>query len=259
MNPSIIPSNVDIADPAAVAAVLDQEKPDIVINAAGKTGRPNIDWCEDHKEETMRTNVAGPLVLLEECGKRGIYWVHISSGCIYEGDNGGVGFTEEDAPNFSGSFYSRTKAWSEQMLKEFPILILRLRMPFDASTNERSLLMKLKKYKIVLDQENSITYLPDFLEAARVLMEKRKTGIYNVVNPGAISPFRIMELYREIVDPTHTFERLPLQKLSTVTKAGRSNCVLSTAKLEQEGIHMRPVEEAIREALLRLTKPVLAA
>jgi dTDP-4-dehydrorhamnose reductase len=26
-------------------------KPDHIINAAGITGRPNIDWCEDHKQE----------------------------------------------------------------------------------------------------------------------------------------------------------------------------------------------------------------
>ncbi|MDO8469092.1 MAG: sugar nucleotide-binding protein, partial [Candidatus Peribacter sp.] len=82
---------VDIADPAAVAEVLDREKPDVVINAAGKTGVPNVDWCEDHKLETMHANVLGPIVLAEQCGKRGIYWVHLSSGCIYEGQKGKKG------------------------------------------------------------------------------------------------------------------------------------------------------------------------
>jgi dTDP-4-dehydrorhamnose reductase len=42
--------------------VLDEVKPDVVINAAGKTGKPNVDWCEDHKEETLRSNDTGPLV-----------------------------------------------------------------------------------------------------------------------------------------------------------------------------------------------------
>ena len=82
-------STVDIADAGALGEVLEKEKPDIVINTAGKTGRPNIDWCEEHKVETLRSNVAGPLLLLEECAKRNIYWVHLSSGCVYEGDNNG--------------------------------------------------------------------------------------------------------------------------------------------------------------------------
>jgi 3,5-epimerase/4-reductase len=241
--------SVDIADSLAVAAVLDTDKPDVVINAAGKTGRPNVDWCEDHKEETLHANVTGPLVLLNECRARGIYWVHLSSGCIYSGDNGGKGFSEEDEPNFSGSFYSRTKFWSEQMLKEFPdVLILRIRMPFDDSTNDRSLLMKIRKFTKVNELQNSVTYLPDFLEVAKILINKRRSGIYNVVNPGSMSPYDIIELYKEIIDPSHHVERLSEAQLPSVSKAGRSNCILSTAKLEQEGIHVQSTAAAVRHA-----------
>ncbi len=255
--PEALAPRVDIADPEAVARVLDAQKPDIVINAAGRTGTPNVDWCEDHKMETLRSNVTGPLVLLEECGKRGIYWVHVSSGCIYQGDAGGQGFTEDDPPNFSGSFYARTKAWSEQMLKEFTapsegksgILILRLRMPFEGSDHPRNLLTKLRKYQRVLNVQNSLTFLPDFLEAAKALIERRRTGIYNVVNPGSISPYEIMVMYRQVVDPAHRVERLTLDDLPEVVKAGRSNCILSGAKLEGEGIALQPVKEAVRAAL----------
>lgn len=259
---AVMPSS-DIADPGAVARVLDHEKPDIVINAAGKTGVPNVDWCEEHKLETMHANVLGPLVLAEECGKRGIYWVHLSSGCIYEGDNGGRGFAETDEPNFTGSFYSRSKAACERAIREFSapgpdgqggILILRLRMPFDGSPHPKNLLTKLAKYTRVNDEENSITCLTDFLKATSKLIERRATGIYNMVNEGTISPYRIMEFYREIVDPGHSFERLPLPAQSQVTKVGRSNCILATAKLKGEGITMQPVEEAVRMSLMEFRK-----
>ncbi len=241
--------DADIADQQAVAETLDKERPDVVINTAGKTGRPNVDWCEDHKLETIRSNVTGPLILLEECMKRDIRLVHIGSGCIYEGDNDGKGWSEEDPPNYTGSFYSRTKLWSDQMLREFPVLNVRLRMPFDGSTNPRNLLMKLSKYARVLDEPNSLTYLPDFLDAVTALIEKGKTGTYNIINAGGISPFQIMELYQQIVDPAHTFERLTVDHLNEVVKAGRSNCLLSGAKLESEGIRMKTAEEALKEAL----------
>lgn len=240
---------IEIADRAAVIALLDAEKPDMVLNCAGKTGRPNVDWCETHKEETLRANVTGALILLEECLARGIYIVHMSSGCIYAGDNDGRGFTEDDPPNFMGSFYSRTKAWSDQIMRDFPVLNLRLRMPFDGSRSDRNLIMKLAKYKKVLDEENSLTYLPDFLEAAKILISKKKTGTYNVVNDGLISPYRVMELYKEIVDPSHSFEKLTLQKLDTVVKAPRSNCLLSTEKLKKEGIVLQSVDQAVMQAL----------
>ena len=246
-------SDVDIADSAAIGEILDAIDPDVVINAAGKTGRPNVDWCEDHKEGNSPSNVTGPLALLHECGKRGIGWVHFGSGCIYAGDNDGRGFSEEDTPNFGGSFYSRTKAWADQILREFPnVLILRIRMPFDGSMHERSLITKLSKYPKVLDEKNSLTYLPDFVAAADTLIKKRKKGIYNIVNPGAMSPFDIMTMYKEIVDPGHAFERMDAAALETMVKAGRSNCILSSKKLEAEGIRMKPVEEAVREALMRI-------
>ena len=88
--PDALCPSIDIADMGAVDALFASEKPDFVINAAGKTGRPNVDWCEDHKLETLHANVTGPLVLAELCQKHDIYWMHLSSGCIYEGDNGGA-------------------------------------------------------------------------------------------------------------------------------------------------------------------------
>ena len=255
--PGAIPSVSDIGNTEEVARELDTHKPDIVINAAGKTGRPNIDWCEDHKLETFHSNVTGPLVLLKECADRGIYWMHLGSGCIYQGEQGGKGFTEEDTPNFVGSFYSRTKAWSDQMLKEFTeptngkggILVLRLRMPFDGTAGERSLISKLAKYSRVLDVKNSMTYLPDMFDTAKKLVAKRKTGLFNMVNPGMMSPYDVMVLYKEQVDPSHQFERLTLEDLPEVAKAARSNCKLSTEKLEKEGIKLRPIQEVMAEAI----------
>lgn len=256
--PDAVTSPADIADPHAVAVALDKEKPDVVINAAGKTGRPNVDWCETHKEETLHGNVTGPLVLLEACMERNVYMVHISSGCIYEGDNGGKGFTEEDPPNFFGSFYSRTKAWTDVMFQDFPVLQLRLRMPFDGSSEPRNLIQKISKYSKVLDTKNSLTYLPDFLEAARLLIQKKKTGTYNIVNPGLISPADIMEMYRDIVDPTHAFEKITMQELSQMTSAGRSNCMLSGAKLLAAGISLPHVEKRVEDALKRLAKEAVS-
>ena len=247
--PEALTPRVDIANTTAVAALLDEEKPDIVINCAGKTGRPNVDWCEENKEETLRVNVIGALIVMDECLKRGVYLVHIGSGCIYEGDNGGVGFSENDEPNFTGSFYSRTKLWSDQILQEFPVLNLRLRMPFDGTDNPRNLISKLKKYDRVLDVKNALTYLPDLMKAAKELIERRVTGTFNVVNPGTMSPYDIMVLYNEIVDPEHAFTKLTLEDLGDVASTGRSNCDLSVEKLRGEGIELPSAEDRVKEAL----------
>ena len=98
-------------------------KPTHVFNAAGVTGRPNVDWCESHKVETIRTNVVGTLTLADVCRDKGLILINYATGCIFEYDaahpiESGIGFKEEDTPNFTGSFYSKTKAMVSKQQNE---------------------------------------------------------------------------------------------------------------------------------------------
>lgn len=92
---------------------LDLHTPTHVLLAAGLTGRPTVDWCETHKQETIRTNVIGTLNVIDLCALRNIHVTNFATGCIFEYDDshpiGGPGFQESDVPNFHGSFYSHTK------------------------------------------------------------------------------------------------------------------------------------------------------
>jgi dTDP-4-dehydrorhamnose reductase len=202
----------------------------------------------------LRSNVTGPLVLLDACLQRNLYLVHLGSGCVFDGDNQGRGFSEHDPPNFFGSFYSQTKSWADGILDAFPVLILRVRMPFDDSLHERTLLGKLVKYRKVLDARNSLTYIPDLLDAARRLVEGRRVGIFHIANPGVTSPYRIMLRYRELVDPQHSFERISPDELDGLTRARRCNCRLATDKLAAAGITLQPIDEAVEDALRRISR-----
>ena len=72
---------VRMEDQAELCKVLDEIKPTHVINCAGKTGRPNVDWCENHKLETIESNVTGTLVLAKACEERGIHTTVLATGC----------------------------------------------------------------------------------------------------------------------------------------------------------------------------------
>ncbi|KAK9273107.1 hypothetical protein L1049_017914 [Liquidambar formosana] len=121
-------------------------QPTHVFNAAGVTGRPNVDWCESHKVETIRTNVVGTLTLADVCKDQGLLMMNFATGCIFEYDEehpegSGIGFKEEDKPNFIGSFYSKTKAMVEELLKDYEnVCTLRVRMPISSDlSNPRKL------------------------------------------------------------------------------------------------------------------------
>jgi dTDP-4-dehydrorhamnose reductase len=244
-------SSVNICDEEKVKQEIIKIDPDVVLNCAGKTGRPNIDWCEDNKVETLNSNVEGLFVLLKSCQELGKYMVQIDSGCIYEGDNYGNGFSEDDEPNFFGSFYSRSKIIGQKLLKEFDnVLVLRIRSPFLSSSDDRNYLNKILKYPKIIDTKNSITIFDDFLLSAKHLMENNKKGFYNIVNPGEISPAEILEVYKEIIDSSHAYEVISSEELDLITKARRSNCVLNSDKLQKE-FPLKDIKERIREVLLK--------
>ena len=107
-------SKCRLQDRSGLLAEIEEYKPTHILNAAGVTGRPNVDWCETHRVATLRTNVIGVLTLADICEMKGIHMTNFATGCIFEYDTahpiGGPGFTEEDRANFDGSFYSFTKA-----------------------------------------------------------------------------------------------------------------------------------------------------
>lgn len=219
-----------------VEAEIIKYKPTHVLNAAGVTGRPNVDWCEDHRAEVLQSNVVGVLTVADLCDKHNIHHLLYATGCIFEYDAkhtiGGQGFTEDDAPNFHGSYYSHTKAMAEDMLKAYKnTCTLRVRMPISDDLSPRNFVTKIVKYDKVVDVPNSMTVLYELLPASLAMAQKKLVGIYNFCNPGAISHNEVLALYKKHVDPDYTWNNFTLDEQAQILKAGRSNNTLTHEKL----------------------------
>lgn len=242
----------------AMAAELDEHKPTHILCAAGLTGRPNVDWCESNQEAVIRVNVCGTLALADLTSGRGMHMTLFATGCIYEYDAAhpiaGPGFTEQCVPNYTGSFYSKTKVIVEELLKSYKNLcILRLRMPISNELSDRNFVTKIARYHRVVDVPNSMTVLTDMLPLSLALSKAKKTGIYNFCNPGAISHNQVLTIYKEEVDPTFVWENFTTEEQSKILAAGRSNNFLDTSKLEATAkeLNMRlpDIHTAVREAM----------
>ncbi|KAF3909444.1 hypothetical protein AA313_de0202552 [Arthrobotrys entomopaga] len=245
----------------AVIAELEKYKPTHVLNCAGVTGRPNVDWCEDNKEATIRSNVIGTLNLADCCWQKGIHITVFATGCIYHYDDahpiGGKTFTEEDPANFSGSYYSATKSKVEEIMKQYDnTLILRLRMPVSDDLHPRSFVTKISKYEKVVDIPNSNTLLTDMLPVSIILAENNEKGVYNFTNPGAISHNEVLDLFAKYVRPGFTYKNFTVDEQSKILKAGRSNCELDTTKLvnkmKEYGVTIPEVHEAYAQCFQRM-------
>jgi dTDP-4-dehydrorhamnose reductase len=252
-------SEVDYTDPDVLRGALLADRPEFLINAAGYTGKPNVDACELHKAECLFGNAVLPGRIAAACEEAGVPWGHISSGCIYSGDGpGGNGFTEDDAPNFtfrssSCSFYSGTKGLGEVVLAGHPnTFVWRLRIPFESVDNPRNYLTKLMRYARLLEATNSISELAEFAEAALACWTRRiPFGTYNVTNPGKVTTHEVVELIRRSGVCTKQFEFFPTEKefMAAAAKTPRSNCVLNPSKLAAAGIRLSEVHEAIERDL----------
>ena len=77
-------SNVD-----HLSTLIREHKPSFLVNAAGFTGKPNVDACESAKYESLEGNAVLPGIIREVCEDLKIPWGHISSGCIYSGRRDG--------------------------------------------------------------------------------------------------------------------------------------------------------------------------
>ncbi|KAK4550071.1 hypothetical protein LTR36_003038 [Oleoguttula mirabilis] len=262
-------TGVRMENQAEVCRVLDDVKPTHVINCAGKTGRPNVDWCEDHKLETIRANVIGTLILADECEKRGVHVTIMATGCIYASKYDSTRtqvvnepFTETDPANFGGSFYSYTKSRVEDVLKHYPnTLILRLRMPVSDDLHPRNFVTKITRYAKVVNVPNSNSILHDLLPCVLALAEHKEVGVVNFTNPGAISHNEVLGLYKEIIDPRYTWQNFTLEEQAKVIKADRSNCELDASKLmglvkryQAEGyeVEVPEIHEAYRRCFERM-------
>ena len=260
-------------------------KPEFLINAAGYTGKPNVDACEQNQADTMQGNALFPGMVAHVCAAMSLPWGHVSSGCIYSGakvDAQGRsrverdlaqppmafllrqnraafhGFTEEDEPNFSFrrlpcSFYSGSKALGEEAIQGCgQNYIWRLRIPFDEYDNPRNYLTKLQTYPKVYDNANSLSHRADFVTACLELWRRRAPyGIYNVTNPGFVTSRFVVEMIQKILRPRRAFEFFASDEefYRAAARTPRSNCILDVSKLLATGVPMRPVEDALMDAL----------
>jgi len=266
---------------------LRQQKPAFLINAAGFTGKPNVDACEVARVETLNGNVLLPLTIAHACEITGTPWGHVSSGCIYNGarllrqEQWEIetdltspefqkvrrehperirGFDETNCPNFTFgrppcSFYSGSKALAEEALgKVNGCYIWRLRMPFDERDNERNYLTKLQRYDRLYESINSISHRGDFVRACLDLWGcGAPFGIYNITNPGYVSTREVVATIRSVlgVEREFTFFSNDAEFYRSGVRAMRSNCILNVEKLLGTGVRMRSISEALTDALKR--------
>jgi 3,5-epimerase/4-reductase len=229
--------------------IIDEHRPQVVVNCVGYNGIKNVDDCDREPDKTFLNNTFIPVMLADLAIRRNFKLVQMSSGCIYHYDfKTQSPRTENDPPDYFDLAYSRSKIACEKALlalaPRLNTLIVRLRIPLDDRPHPRNILDRLVQFKKVIRVPNSVTYVPDFIAALEHLIKIDARGLFNVVNKGVLLYPELLDVYKKAV-PEFAYEVIDFEKLAIK----RTNVVLSTEKLEKTGFKLRNIKEVFEECV----------
>ena len=234
---------LDIADPSAVAALIEGLTPEVVINCAGFT---RVDACEAEPAAAWCANAQGPQILVravESCGAR---LIHISTDYVFDGRRAiPEPYLETDTPA-PESEYGRSKLAGEQAVlaasdrhmvvrtawlyglngANFPKTMLRL-----------ALGPKRFSMSVVRDQVGSPTWSWRLARQIARLAESRGRGIYHATAEGHGSWYDLACHFLDRMAIPHTI--VPCTTRDYPTPAKRpANSILENQRLKDEGLHL---------------------
>ena len=189
-----------------------------------------------------------------------IHFTYLGTGCIFEYDEThpygceDTGFMESSLPNFMGSSYSIVKGFTDQLMHQLPVLNVRIRMPITHEYNERNFITKITNYKKVCSIPNSMTVLNELLPYMIDLTLRKEVGTINLTNPGVIAHNEILEMYKEIVDPTFKWENFTVEEQNTILLSKRSNNCLDTHVLHEIFPQIKCIRDSVRDVLMQMKK-----
>tara|TARA_R110001592_G_scaffold18816_3_gene77635 strand:- start:892 stop:2706 length:1815 start_codon:yes stop_codon:yes gene_type:complete len=255
-------SNLRVDKTEEISREIEELNPTHLISFIGRTHGEEfstIDYLEKKGKiyENVRDNLFSPLTLAMIAKEKNIHFTYTGTGCIFSYPEGHSrseenGFTEESIPNFFGSSYSTVKGFTDRLMSHFKenTLNLRIRMPITDSYNGRNFITKITSYEKICSIPNSMTVLPELLPLVLDMMKQNKTGTINLTNPGLITHNRILEMYKEIIDPNFQWKNFTVEEQAEILKSERSNNFLETDKLTSL-YKVDRIEEAVRKCLYK--------
>lgn len=169
---------LDITDSVAVARLVDEFKPDAIINAAAYTA---VDKAEQEVELSYAINCDGPQLLAQASDSIGAVFLHISTDYVFSGDKQ-VEYNETDAVAPQG-VYGKSKLAGELAVAAVcpRHIILRTAWVFcETGNNFVKTMLRLAQIRdglsVVGDQFGGPTYAADIANALIIIVKAIRNG-----------------------------------------------------------------------------------
>ncbi|MDH5682015.1 MAG: dTDP-4-dehydrorhamnose reductase, partial [Spirochaetota bacterium] len=185
--------DLDICDRIKLRQALDSSKGDILINCGGFT---QVDLCETESERAYQVNRDAVAFMAEECQRRGMLFVHLSSDYVFDGEKKSP-YVESDPTN-PLSVYGKSKLEGELAIESLldNHLILRCSWVYGLSgKNFVRTIMKLASergtLRVVDDQIGCPSFTKTIASGMKVLLKKGLRGTYHLSDEGICSWYQL--------------------------------------------------------------------
>jgi dTDP-4-dehydrorhamnose reductase len=211
---------LQITDAKRIEEVLKEFEPNVVFLPAF---RSNVDYCEEHPEETYQTNVVGSLNVAKAADDIGAQLVFYSSDYVFNGTDGPYRETDKPDPI---CIYGQQKLEIEQriarLLKNH--LILRITVVYGHEPQGKNFVSRLvktlksdKTIKVPQDQIGSPTLVDDIAEASCRLVEVDARGTFHVAGSDRLNRYQFALEVAEVFNlPTHNILPVTTAELQQV-------------------------------------------
>jgi dTDP-4-dehydrorhamnose reductase len=245
---------VNVADHASVARVLDRVRPDVVVNAAAYN---NVDGAEADPAAALAVNAVGPAHLAVECRARRALLVHVSTDYVFDGAQREP-YREDDCPRpLSAYGVSKLAGCHFVAAAGGEHVIVRTSGLFGAGGSrvkggsfvERVLARARsgERLRVVADQIFSPTYAPDLAAALVSIVEWGGRGILHVTNSGSCSWHELAVAALEMAGVSAPVEAICAEELGAPARRPAYS-VLDNGRAEALGLpRLRPWREALAE------------
>lgn len=199
---------MDISKESSVKKIIEEYKPDTVINfAAHRNANTAEDQYNDKTASAWMANVVGAKNLAELSDRYGIYLIHISTDMVFGGYKTRKGpYLENDTPESSLeklSWYGWTKRLAEKEIlsKKINASIVRIgnvtKPIYNPNLDYIGKILWLydrdKLYPLFDDQQITLTHIPELTLSIVKLIESKLNGVYHVASSDLVTPFQLAE------------------------------------------------------------------
>lgn len=221
------PYALDLMQPDSIAPLVEQIRPDWIVNAAAYTA---VDKAEQEPDAAAAINAVAPGLLAEAAGRVGAQLVHYSTDYVFDG-TANAPYTEDAAPNPQG-VYGRTKLDGEAAIAKAGCdwLVLRTAWVYGARGGNfmrtmRRLAREREELRVVADQQGAPTWSRHIAEATAQILAQlgddraawhRACGIYHLTSAGAATWHAFAEA---IVEHQRGQETIACRRVTAITTA----------------------------------------